>query len=75
MKGFPACIYGMPEIAMVGITEDEAKLQRFRNYKVSKFPISANGKSLADGETEVSPSRSLLIINMVNYLVFHIPCY
>lgn len=47
----PACIYGMPEIAMVGITEDEAKL-RGLNYKVSKFPISANGKSLADGETE-----------------------
>ena len=47
----PACIYGMPEIAMVGITEDEAKL-RGLDYKVSKFPISANGKSLADGETD-----------------------
>lgn len=47
----PACIYGMPEIAMVGITEEEAK-KRGIEYKVGKFPIAANGKSLADGETD-----------------------
>ena len=47
----PACIYGMPEIAMVGITEAEAKEKNLA-YTVSKFPVAANGKSLADGETD-----------------------
>lgn len=47
----PACIYGMPEIAMVGMTEAEAK-KRGIDYKVGRFPIAANGKSLADGETD-----------------------
>lgn len=47
----PACIYGMPEIAMVGMTEEEVKAKNIE-YKVGKFPIAANGKSLADGETE-----------------------
>lgn len=47
----PACIYGMPEIAMVGMTEAEAKKSGI-DYKVGRFPIAANGKSLADGETD-----------------------
>ncbi|MFA5543462.1 MAG: dihydrolipoyl dehydrogenase [Bacilli bacterium] len=47
----PACIYGMPEIAMVGMTEEEVKAKNIE-YKVGKFSIAANGKSLADGETE-----------------------
>lgn len=47
----PSGIYGMPEIANVGITEQEAK-KRNIDYKVSKFPLVANGKSLAEGETD-----------------------
>lgn len=45
----PACIYGYPEIAMVGMTEQEVKSKNIA-YKVSKFPVAASGKALADGE-------------------------
>jgi len=47
----PSGIYGTPEIAYVGITESEAKKEQ-TDYKVSKFPLAANGKSLAEGETD-----------------------
>jgi len=50
-KRVPACIYGFPEIASVGLTEREAKEKEIR-YKTSKFPLSANGKALAEGESE-----------------------
>jgi|SRR5690625_1227039 len=45
----PSAIYGEPEIAMVGLTEREAKAKGLK-YKVSKFPLAGNGKALADGE-------------------------
>lgn len=47
----PAGIYGSPEIAHVGLTEQQAKARNL-NYKVSKFPLAASGKALAEGETE-----------------------
>ncbi len=43
----PACIYCQPEIAYVGITEETA-VEKKIDYKVSKYPFKANGKSLAD---------------------------
>lgn len=45
----PGCIYAHPQIASVGFTEEEAK-KRGLNYKVGKFPLMANGKSIASGE-------------------------
>lgn len=47
----PSGIYGFPEIAYVGYTEQELKKQNI-NYKKSIFPLSANGKALAEGESE-----------------------
>ncbi len=47
----PSAIYGFPEIAMVGITEKIAQQQGIP-YKSSKFPLLANGRSLAEGESE-----------------------
>lgn len=47
----PSCIFVFPEVASVGITEDEAKKQGL-DYKVSKFMFGANGKALALGEGE-----------------------
>ena len=41
----PGCVYTDPEIASVGITEDEAK-EKGIAVKVGKFIMSANGKSL-----------------------------
>lgn len=47
----PAAVYGSPEIASIGLTEKEAKEKNI-NYKVSKVPLAAIGKALADGERE-----------------------
>src|SRR5690554_470444 len=49
-KAIPKAVYGMPEIASVGLTEQEAKSKNI-NYTVSKFPLAGNGKALADGQT------------------------
>lgn len=49
-KVIPSCIYSFPEIASVGLTEEEAREQGYR-VVVSKFPLSANGKALAEGES------------------------
>lgn len=47
----PSAIYGSPEIAMIGLTERDAKAQGLK-YKVTKFPLGGNGKALADGESK-----------------------
>ncbi|MDY0276905.1 MAG: dihydrolipoyl dehydrogenase [Acholeplasma sp.] len=46
----PAAIYGHPEIAMIGLTERDAKAKGLK-FKVTKFPLAGNGKALADGES------------------------
>ncbi|HHT90165.1 MAG: dihydrolipoyl dehydrogenase [Bacillota bacterium] len=47
----PACIYSFPEVAVVGLTEQEA-LRRGHRLKMGTFPLAANGKALAEGEAE-----------------------
>ena len=47
----PSVIYGEPEIAWVGKTEQELIEQRV-NYKKASYPVSALGKAQADGEIE-----------------------
>jgi len=44
----PGCTYASPEIASVGLTEQQAKDQGF-DIKVGKFPFSASGKASAAG--------------------------
>ncbi len=46
----PSGIYTFPEIAQIGLTEEEAKKEGI-DYKVSTFPLSANGKALAENQT------------------------
>lgn len=46
----PSCIYSFPEIASVGLTEKAAREKGY-DITVSKFPLSANGKALAEGES------------------------
>lgn len=46
----PACIYTMPEVGCVGLTEHEAK--KTHNIRVGYFPFEANGRALASGESE-----------------------
>jgi len=50
-KVVPNCVFSMPEVAGVGLTEEEARKEN-DNIKVSKFPFMANGKALVMGEVE-----------------------
>jgi len=50
-KIIPAGIYTFPEIAQVGLTEQEAREKEI-DYKVSTFPLVANGKALAENEKD-----------------------
>jgi dihydrolipoamide dehydrogenase len=47
----PSCLYTKPEVAFVGISEDEAK-KRGIDYETGTFPLINNGKSLIVGEVE-----------------------
>lgn len=44
----PSCTYCWPEVASVGLTEEEAKAKGY-TVKVGKFPFSASGKASASG--------------------------
>ncbi|MGE5500859.1 MAG: dihydrolipoyl dehydrogenase [Ignavibacteriales bacterium] len=46
----PGCTYSNPQVASVGLTEAAAK-QAGIEVKVGRFPLSANGKAIAAGET------------------------
>ena len=46
----PSCTYSHPQVASVGLTEDEAKKQGL-NIKVGRFSFVGNGKALALGES------------------------
>ncbi len=48
-RAVPACIFTYPEVAAVGMTEQQAK-DAYTNITVSKFPFSASGKALTLGE-------------------------
>jgi dihydrolipoamide dehydrogenase len=47
----PSCIYTIPEVAWVGMSEKEAK-EKYTDVKVGKFPFQASGKAMTYGETE-----------------------
>lgn len=47
----PSAIYSFPEVAQVGLTEKAAKTKGL-DYKVSIFPLQANGKALSANEKD-----------------------
>ena len=47
----PGCTYAIPEIASVGLTEDDAKKAGYE-IKVGKFPFTASGKASAAGHKD-----------------------
>jgi dihydrolipoamide dehydrogenase len=47
----PGCTYCWPEVASVGMTEEEARSKGYE-IKVGKFPFSASGKASASGNKE-----------------------
>jgi dihydrolipoamide dehydrogenase len=50
-EAMPRCTYCHPQVASLGITEEEAR-QRGHQIEVGRFPFLANGKALALGERE-----------------------
>ena len=50
LKATPAAIYTFPEIASVGLTEEQAKVHH--DIKVGRFNFGANGRALASNEAE-----------------------
>ena len=47
----PSVTYCHPEVASIGLTEEQAK-ERKLEYQVGRFPFSANGRARTSGETE-----------------------
>jgi dihydrolipoamide dehydrogenase len=47
----PSVTYCHPEVASIGMTEEQAKQQKL-DYQVGRFPFSANGRARTAGETE-----------------------
>ncbi|MEX0731003.1 MAG: dihydrolipoyl dehydrogenase [Aquisalimonadaceae bacterium] len=47
----PRCTYSQPQIASVGLTEEQARAHG-RRVKVGRFPFQASGKALAQGEPQ-----------------------
>lgn len=48
LHNYPLNIYTNPEMAQIGLTEEELQSENIL-YKVSEFPLSANGKALIEG--------------------------
>ena len=47
----PSVTYCHPEVASIGLTEDQCKEQKLE-YQAGRFPFSANGRARASNETE-----------------------
>lgn len=51
LKTVPSCVFTDPEIASVGLTEEQAR-QAGYDTQVGRFPLSASGKALTYGDTD-----------------------
>ena len=47
----PSVTYCHPEVASIGLTEEQCKEQKL-DYQVGRFPFSANGRARATNETD-----------------------
>ncbi|HUF65635.1 MAG TPA: FAD-dependent oxidoreductase, partial [Gemmatimonadaceae bacterium] len=50
-ENIPNATYCHPEVASIGLTEQQCKEKKLE-YKVGKFPFSANGRARTSGETD-----------------------
>ncbi len=48
----PGCLFTDPELASVGMSEEEAREKGVENLQIGKFPFSACGKAATQGEEE-----------------------
>lgn len=47
----PNCIFTIPEVASIGLTERQAKEKGLR-VRIGRYPFQSNGKALANGDSE-----------------------
>lgn len=47
----PNCIFTLPEVASIGVTEKQAKEKGLR-VRIGRYPFQSNGKALANGDSE-----------------------
>jgi len=71
-KVIPSCIFTFPEIAVVGLTEEQAK-EEYKNIKTNKFMFRANGKALSMGKEDgfvkvVSANNKLIGCHIIGVL-------
>ena len=50
-ENIPGCTYSLPQIASLGLTEEQAATSGY-SVKVGRFPFIANGKAVASGEID-----------------------
>ena len=72
-RGIPSVIYTDPELAWVGLSENEAK-EKNLNYKIGRFPWAASGRASAvsanDGLTKIlfdPKTEKVLGVGIVGY--------
>ena len=51
VDAFPGCTYCQPQVASIGLTEEQAKEEGVA-YKIGKFPFAASGKAVAANHPE-----------------------
>ncbi|MCR4429961.1 MAG: dihydrolipoyl dehydrogenase [Tepidanaerobacteraceae bacterium] len=49
LKSVPSCIYTEPEVALVGMSEKQARM-KYGDIKVGTYPYSASGRALTTGD-------------------------
>lgn len=50
-ENVPRCVYSRPEVASVGLSEEEARAKGY-SVKIGRFPFQAVGKALINGDGE-----------------------
>ena len=64
----PNCVYTDPEVATVGLSEEEAKAKGYE-LRIGKFPLAASGRARTMGETDgviklVGDAKTDLLLGM-----------
>ena len=50
-RKIPGCIYAQPQVAWIGLSEDEARAEYGEDLRIGRFPFTASGKAIASTHT------------------------